>query len=152
MKLLAFGLMATLVAVALPVNAEVGNVGKPDRTERIDGAQCFTQITEKGQKPADARCHHVVKTSGGNSLNFHFDSEKEDEGITYVVNNKIEQDSQGRTYYQLLGLVVRTDGKASKPIEASGICTTDNKELTRLAVACVAELKDGTKLQSMLIK
>ncbi len=152
MKLLAFGLMATLVAVALPVNAEVGNTNKPVKTERLDGARCFSQITEKGKPPVQGNCHHVVQTTGESSLNFHFDSEKEDDGITYVVSGKMERDKKGATYYPLLAIVVRSDGKASQPIEASGICTTDNKEMERLAVGCLAELKDGTKVQSMLIK
>lgn len=153
MKLLAFGLMATLVAVALPVKAEVINSGQPVKTERINGSKCLMKITEKGKDPLDGTCQNVVQTTGKDSVNFHFDTEKETVGITYVVSNKLERENTtGRTYYPLIAVVFRTDGKNTNPIKAGGICTTDNKDMKDLAVACVAELDDGTKIQSMLIK
>lgn len=161
MKWIAIGLLTSLVS--LPVSAQpttkptAPSSGEATGTtttkiKRIMGSECGSQLVDSAKKTTNVPCHHVVITGPDtetNSLNFHFDTEREDSGVSYVVSNKLQRDKEGRTYYPVIAIFTHKSGKESKIVRAEGLCSTDMK-VKDIAVGCIAEGSDGSSSKSVL--
>jgi hypothetical protein len=169
MKWIVMGLMAAFVS--LPVSAqpatkpptkpptaqpapESTTTGTSTKIKRIMGGECISELVDSAKKKASVPCHHVVITGpdgASNSLNFHFDTEREDSGVSYVVSSKLQKDKEGRTYYPVVAMFTHKSGKASKIVRAEGLCSTDMK-IKEISVGCIAEATDGSSSKSVLGK
>ncbi len=171
MKWIVIGLMAAFVS--LPVSAQPATkppkqptkqptsqpssestVTTSSKIKRIMGTECLSEVMDSSKKKTNVSCHHVVITGpdgASNSLNFHFDTEREDSGVSYVVSSKLQKDKEGRTYYPVVAMFTHKSGKASKIVRAEGLCSTDMKT-KEIAVGCIAEATDGSTSKSVLAK
>jgi hypothetical protein len=125
-----------------------------NKIKRIMGGDCVSELMDSTKKKTNVPCHHVVITGpdgASNSLNFHFDTEREDSGVSYVVSSQIQKDKEGRTYYPVVAMFTHKSGKASKIVRAEGLCSTDMK-IKEIAVGCIAEATDGSSSKSVLGK
>jgi hypothetical protein len=137
-----------------PTSEPAGTTGTSKKIKRIMGGQCISQVMDSSKKKTSVSCHHVVITGpdgASNSLNFHFDTEGEDAGVSYVVSSKIQKDKEGRTYYPVVAMFTHKSGKASNIVRAEGLCSTDMKT-KEIAVGCIAEATDGSSSKSVLAK
>jgi hypothetical protein len=135
-------------------SSESTSVGTSSKIKRIMGGECISEVMDSSKKKTNVSCHHVVITGpdgASNSLNFHFDTEREDSGVSYVVSSKIQKDKEGRTYYPVVAMFTHKSGKASKIVRAEGLCSTDMK-IKEIAVGCIAEATDGSTSKSVLGK
>jgi hypothetical protein len=179
MKSLTIGLMALSISLSLPVNAQPSPPAPPSRpsappqnnpsspssrpsapsqnppavsTQRVGGSECFSKFIDGNQKETKVDCHHVVITGQGTStVNFHFDSEREDAGLTYVVG-PMQRDPKGRTYHMIQGFMARSGERKTPVVRASGICSMDPQLIGNKQVGCIAELTNGSKSTSVLFR
>jgi hypothetical protein len=137
-----------------PASEPAGTTGTSKKIKRIMGGECISEVMDSSKKKTNVACHHVVITGpdgASNSLNFHFDTEREDSGVSYVVSSKIQKDKEGRTYYPVVAMFTHKSGKASNIVRAEGLCSTDMK-IKEIAVGCIAEATDGSSSKSVLGK
>jgi hypothetical protein len=148
MKLLLATFLAS--AIALPVNAQTWQVENSENVKRVFGTGCQTEGLNKV-----IECHHVAITgleSEEDTLNFHFDSEDETSGISYIVTKQNPQAQNGESY-SVVALFFRTpDGQISKVQPASGECLPNATISNQIAVVCRANLGEGISFNSVLFQ
>jgi hypothetical protein len=154
MKLLASTFIVSLMA--LPVYAQEWEYGTSNNVERLKGSVCTTEVVNKSKKPDNIDCHHIAITglgSDSNSLNFHFDSEDEKSGMSYITRKQAKKDQQGSMNYDVVAFYFRApDGKVSEATPASGSCRRNTSSTAKTILACKAELSGGLTLNSTLLK
>jgi hypothetical protein len=168
-KFLALSFIASLVAI-LPVSAQPSRPpAQPNRPtqsnpapqpqspsgiKRIVGSKCISTVTDTAKKQSKAQCHHLsISGMDSATLSFTFSTEREEFGIGYVVGKNLQQDEKGRTYYDIIGMFVRRDGKPPEIKKAAGICSLDSKLLgNSVAAGCIAELPSGVTSSSAVLR
>jgi hypothetical protein len=164
MKWMAMSLMLSLVA--LPVRAQStspspnseppvdSTTTTATKIKRLMGSKCLAEIADNtNQAKNNVPCHHVVLTGpseSDNSINFHFDTEKEDAGLTYIVRSDLQKDEKGRAYYPVVGVTTHKRGKFSPVFRAKGLCSTEVRP--DILAGCSAETTKGDKYLSILLK
>jgi hypothetical protein len=121
---------------------------------RISGSNCKSiRLDVENDKPWE--CNHVTITGftdeSSGQLNFHFDSQPESSGVTYIVENPPAVNEKGYVEHSVIAYYLRgKNGKISQIHPGQGSCRQKENDPDNIRIACIFRSESGFAIGSAI--